>query len=634
MSAIFGYYNLDKTPADRGQLKRMSEILAHRGPDGTGLFLDGSVAVGHRMLRSTPESLREVQPLRGPRSHLCLSMDGRVDNRDELRSAIKSAGIQLRDNTDAELVLASYECWGERCPEKILGDFSFALWDGRKRTIFCARDRFGVKPLFYHHRPGTLFAFSTEIKGLLSLRGVPARINEVRIGEYLAQLFDDQAITFYRDISRLPPAHWLRVGPEGMTIGRYWSLDSLREIRLRSDADYADAFRERFQNSVRCRLRSAFPAGSLLSGGLDSSSIACTAARFLKDAGSGPLKTFSAIFDSLPQCDERAFIEAVLRKGGFDPHYVPADQVSPLTDLERVLWHEDEPFFNPNLFLHWSLYGKAQSTSVRVLLDGFDGDTTVSYGAAFLTELALAGKWRSLMGEIKSISRRVNRPAREIAWQRVIKPLLPDPARRLWRTFRPGRQPAPLEAVEPGFARRIDLKTRTRTALPRPGRTERQDHHGVLTWGAMSLCLEVLDRAAASFSIEPRYPFFDSRLAEFCLGLPPNQKLRNGWSRMILRRAMDGILPPEIQWRPGKSNLSANFEKGLLAFERERLDDVILGDSSLIGAFVNLPRVRELYQDYARGGGGGRAMDVWSPLTLGLWLGRKEKEARLTESVS
>src|SRR5712691_8322034 len=212
-----------------------------------------------------------------------------------------------------------------------------------------------------------MFAFASEIKALLAVPNVPSQINEVKIAYHLQPNFlgHDKDLTFYKDIFRLPPGHNIIVTEKGAHRHSYWALDPKRELRLKSDDQYSEAFREIFTDAVRCRLRSAFPVGSTLSGGLDSSSITCTARYLLASQRDGLLHTFSAIFPDLPErerrkIDERPFVEAVVAMGGLIPHYIRADRLSPLEHMERVLWHEDEVVFAPNLYMHWGLYKEAQ----------------------------------------------------------------------------------------------------------------------------------------------------------------------------------------------------------------------------------------------------------------------------------
>ncbi|MCL4294767.1 MAG: lasso peptide isopeptide bond-forming cyclase [Anaerolineae bacterium] len=635
MSAIAGVLYPDGRPADQAQVKRMAEILAHRGPDGGAVWVAGSVGLGQRMLYTTPESLQEKLPWVDATEKLVITADARIDNRADLILALKLTGRPPSAIADSQLILAAYAKWGERCPEQFLGDFAFAIWDARKQTLFCARDHFGVKPFYYFHAPGRLFAFASEIKALLCLPEVPRGLNEVRVADHLARIFKDKTSTFYQDILRLPPAHSLTVGDGKIQLRAYWSLDPFREVRLPSDAAYTAAFRELFTEAVRCRLRSAFPVGSTLSGGLDSSAVACMSRQLLAAAGGKCLHTFSAIFPGLPetdlpQIDERRYIQAILAGGGFEPHYVQADRLSPLADLERVFWHEDEAFLAPNLYMHWALYGAAQQENVRILLDGLDGDTTVSHGLGYLAELARTGKWKTLVSEAAALSQRAHASvtARQIVWQYGFRPLVPAAAVRACRLLRrrPSRPTgAANEIVNPVLAQRVRLAERIQTLQVNgsgPAYTARAIHWHGLTSALMPYTLELADKAAAAFSLEARYPFFDRRLVEFCLALPPQQKLRHGWSRVIMRRAMAGILPEAVQWRFGKANLSPNFKRRLLDCDRKTLDAVILHRPELIQAYVDIPVLHAAYQHYTSQPMQAEedALTIYGVVILALWL--------------
>ncbi len=618
MSAIAGIYLLDGGLVDQEDLERMVARIAHRGLDGEGCWINGTVGLGHRLLNTTPESIHEKQPVVDAMGQLAITADARIDNRDELIGSLGIDGHVKRRITDAALILRAYEKWGEDCPAKLLGDFAFAIWDGREHRFFCARDHFGVKPFYYYHRSGSAFVFGSEIKALLCIPEVPRRLNETRVAEYLVPMLEDEAITFYQEIFRLPPGHSMTLSAEKVSVRPYWFLDPSRELRLRSDEEYAEAFRELFTEAVRCRLRSAFPVGSLLSGGLDSSSIVCVARKLLPAHGNTQLHTFSAIYDEVQECDERPFIKAVLAQNGLKPHYVHADRLSPLTDLDRVFYHQDEPFWVPNLFMFWGgLYSTAHGQGVRVLLDGMDGDTTVSHGLAYLEELARSGRWVALAKEVTRLGQRFNRAPWWFLWRYILNPLIPEPIRKAWRSWDGGA------VMNREFARHVGLPDRAqmlRRHMPRRARISREGHWRELTSGLNAYALEVLDKAASAFSIEPRYPFFDKRLAEFCLALPPEQKLYQGWNRVVMRRAMEKILPEEVRWRGGKADLSPNFTRGLLAFERGILEDVILRNPQVILPYVDTSQLREAYKRYLAGTGYKDALTIWKTVTLALWL--------------
>ncbi|MBU1694934.1 MAG: asparagine synthetase B, partial [Verrucomicrobia bacterium] len=374
------------------------------------------------------------------------------------------------------------------------------------------------------------------------------------------------------------------------------------------------------------------PVGSTLSGGMDSSSVACMA-RVLRGTDAAPLDTFSAIFDTLPQCDERVYMEAVQAQGGFEPHYLHADRLSPLMELDRVLRHEDEAFFAPNLFMHWALYKLAREQGVRVFLDGLDGDTTVSHGYERLVELAAAGQWLTLARHVRAFSRHRKLSPWRILLRMVLVPLLPLPARKAWRRAT-GQSNSAWQisnpTLRPDFVRRIGLEERLWTLkgdpLRRP-RTNREEHFRRLGWGLCAHALEVADRAAAAFSLEPRYPFFDVRLAEYCLALPSEQKMSDGWTRVVLRRAMQNILPEKVQWRPDKSNLGPNFRRGFLEDDRAQVEEVVLGDGYGIAEYVDMPALRNAYERCRAKASSVDEMMVWRAVSLAVWLARVDLSA-------
>lgn len=622
MSAIAGLYRTNGELVDRHDIERMVSALAHRGPDGTGVWTGGPAGLGQAALWTTPESRCERLPLANGTGDIVITANARLDNRRELIATLAITGRSGVDIGDGELILRAYERWGDDCAPRLIGDFAFAIWDNRSQTLFCARDHVGVKPFYYHQAPAA-FLFASEIKALLTSPMVPYRLNRLRVADHLVGLFDDRASTFYRDIYRLPAGHTLTASRAATRIRSYWSLDPTREILLGSDEAYTDLFRECFTEAVRCRLRSSHPVGSLLSGGLDTSSIVGMARQIRGSAADGNLDTFTAIFPGLPaadlrKIDERVFVDAVVAQGGLEPHYVRGDLLSPLTDVERVLWHLDEAYPAPNLYLHWALYGAARDRGVRALLDGIDGDTTISHGLEYLADLTRAGKLPTLANELRALSRRYHVGLRRLLWEYGVQPLLPafvHYGRRLLR--RRGVPPWMAEtAIKPEFARSVGVVDRVEASERRqwqPARSAREAHWRGLNSGLIPYALEMADKAAAAFGVEPRYPFFDRRLMELCLALPPDQKLREGWPRMVMRRAMSGVLPEEVRWRSSKANLAPNFRRRLLEQDRDLLRGVIVEHPDIIEDYVDVAALRRAYQD-------GDAIRVYRPVVLALWL--------------
>lgn len=628
MSAIAGVYLLNGKSVDQNDLSRMNDCLSHRGPDGSALWCEGPVGLAHQMLWTTPESLHEKLPLEA--NGLVITADARIDNRGELLPALGLPEVV----SDSEVILKAYGKWGKDCVDRLLGDFAFVIWDKAKGELFCARDHMGIKPFYYYYKQGEIFAFATEIKALFAC-GVPRRINEVRIGDYLAFIVEDKEITFYQEIKRLPPANSMTVSRDSLNMKQYWELDPTREIVMGSDEEYEKAFLDIFREAVRCRLRSAFPIGSHLSGGLDSSSIVCMARELLpKDQR---LKTFSAIFDTIKECDERPYINAVLEKGDLEPYFIHGDEIGPLYDIDRVLWHMDQPFHAPNLFLTWALYKEAHNQHVRVLLDGMDGDNVVSHGITYITELTSKGRFISAIREILGLSKTRNASPMRILIKYSINPFIPYPFRQVWRVMRGSNEDSPdnIRLTNLDFARSIGLQDR-RKALKnersKPALTTREDHWRMLTWGIHSYFLEISNMASAAFSIESRSPFFDKRLMEFCMALPGDQKIRLGWTRWIMRRALRNILPEKICGRGGKSRLGANFTYGLLEHHRDVLDDFVLSCEDTQGHYVNCFALHECHNKYVSTEGAknsqDEALNIFVIATLTLWLGKSGYKAQ------
>lgn len=623
MSAIAGICHLDGRPVDKDRLESMAEILAHRGPDDSGVWSKGCIGLAHRMLWATPESLHEKLPLRFEDGDLTLTADARLDNRDELIKDLELTARSPDEIPDSGLILGAYRRWGKGCPEKLLGAFAFAVWDGGKRELFCARDHRGVKP-FYYYKSDQSFAFASEIKAILCLPEVPGRLNELRLAYYLAFVLHDKELTFYRHILRLPPGHCMTVGPKGCNLRTYWTLDPSREQRYSSEEEYAERFLELFTEAVRSRLRSAYPTGCMLSGGLDSSSVVCVARELLAQQPNSRLHTFSVTFDDLAECDESPYFNAVLVQGGLDSHQIDRSEINPAADLDRLLWHEDEPFVTPYPFLYWTLYRTARRQGVRVMMDGIDGDSTFSEGFAYLTELAASGSWITLTRELTSLARVRKQSAWPFFRRWVVSPLTPEPLRWTWRMLRPSRSPWGVASIiHPRFAKRVSLKREVELLNgDRSGtaRTSRQDHYRELTWGVFPLLLEIQDKAAAAFSIEPRHPCFDKQLAEFCLTLPPEQRFRRGWNRMILRRAMDNILPDKVRWRKSKAIPSPAFFQSIMSYGGKNLREVIEKNAEPLEEYVDMNAVRAADDRYLAQGKGIDAYGVWRAATLGLWL--------------
>lgn len=638
MSAILGIYHRT-TPINPEHLGKMLDILSHRGSDGVGTWHQGQIGLGRRLLWTTPESLHEQCPLVSAEGSLILTADARLDNRDQLIADLDLVQDATHQWSDGDLILAAYHQWGAVCPKHLLGDFAFAIWDESHQSLFCARDHFGVKP-FYYYGVGEHFAFATEIKALLTLPHVPRRLNEAKVAEHLANLDSDPTITFYRDILRLPPGHSLTVYASGVKLQSYWQLDvNIQERQLKSTEDYTHQFLEHFTEAVRCRLRSAFPVGSMLSGGLDSSSITGLARQLLdaSNRSQETLHTFSARFDQVPVCDERSYQDAVLATGHYTPHILWGDQLGPFASYDRVVWHRDAAIMAGNVRLNWGLYEIAQQQNVRVILDGWDGDSTVSHGNEYLRELAYSGRWCTLARETQAYGQRYNLP-----WQKVLlkwfwryglrSPFASFIQQR--RTREPVADSLQLNAtlknlsLLPQFVGRTGLDHKLQTLQLPPPQTERESHYRCMMANIHSSMFDLLDAAGGAFSIDLRFPFFDQRLVEFCLSLPPHQKLHQGWGRFVLRNAIGGIVPSNLQWRLDKTNMQPGFDFTFKTYEQSAIKSVLFNHPEMIDQYVDILALRDIYQRWMQDQTitPAEVNILWRSISLGMWL----SQTRLT----
>jgi asparagine synthase (glutamine-hydrolysing) len=338
MSGIAVLYQWDGAPADHATVERMIAVIPYRSIDGFGVWRNGPVAIGHAKLETTPEAAAERSPFVDEASGLVLSMDGRVDNRDELAAELNSHGHRICTGTDAEIVLRAWQYWGAEAPARVIGDFAFALWDAPKRTLFCARDPLGVKGFYYFDGPG-FFLCASELHQLFQDPRVVRRPNEPAIADILVRTPVDRKETLFEGVRRLEPAHYLNVSARGVEGRRYYDLDPSREIVYRSDDEYSGHFFSLFKEAVQCRLRSVKGVASELSGGLDSSAIVCLTEQLRHD-GEVQLQnfeTFTVRFQTGPAA-ETEYVEEVLNKYPHRHTYLPPG-MAPLGELIRQVGH-------------------------------------------------------------------------------------------------------------------------------------------------------------------------------------------------------------------------------------------------------------------------------------------------------
>ena len=563
MSGVAALYEKSGAPADEAIVSAMLGRLLHRGPDRSGLHVDGSVALAHCMLETTPEDALERQPYRSPSADLWIVADARLDNRDDLLR-FHEGGRDGRQVPDAALILEAYERWGEACPSRLLGDFAFVIWDGARKILFCARDHLGVRQLYYHHDAAS-FRCATEMHALFADPRVPMRPDLRSVALYLAMEYAEDGATLYDGVSALPAGCSLTVdaghvggrspgSDRAVPVRAYWKPDSPRTVRYATDDGYAAHFREVFGEAVRCRLRANRPLAAEVSGGLDSSSVACEAER-LRRAGRSqgpPLTLVRIAFPGLGS-DESPYSQAVADHLG-----LPIFSVYPLDDEDLCRpapSAQPDCQFEPTSLMAIPLLEETARRGIRTTLSGTGGDQLMHFtGLERLHHLRRGNVWEAAIE-----AGIAEQPLSAKAWRGLfvqgIKAFAPPSAVRAIRRARLRSRrwrwltPAMSEVVRQHAA----LAERRAEAI-HPDPLERALRDDLAH--AMSTPLELAssDRTAARFGQEPRYPFLDVRVVEYLLAIPNEQRFYRGLPKPVLRRAMAGTLPALVRERRDKGD--------------------------------------------------------------------------------
>ena len=540
MSGIVGIINTDGAPVDRGLLRRMTESMARRGPDAQEVWIDGPVGFGHALLRTTRESEGETQP-RGLGGNLWLTADARIDGRAELIRELEAAGFGgLKRAPDADLLLRAYAAWGEDCVGRLIGDFSFAVWDPSRRRLFCARDHFGVRP-FYYASLKNCFVFSNTLDCLRLHPAVSSELNERALGDFL--LFDfnyDPATTVFADIRRLPPAHRLTWTEGEPRTARYWSLPTDGRVRYRKRGEYVERFKELLSAAVDDRLRTE-RVGVLMSGGLDSTALAATARElFSREGRRFDLQAYTITYERLIKYDEDYYAGLTAAALSIPLNLLVADDYKLLERCFRPETRRPEPVPNPLMAINDDQYEQLAANS-RVALSGHGPDTVLStHFSLHFIALAKQGYPARALADV----------GRYAFWLRQPPPV---GVRTLLRRYLGGERPPPeppLPAwLNPEFVARENLVERFReiNARPAPVHATNPVGYSRLATPFWAYLFERDNLDVSRFAVEIRYPFFDLRLVSYLLAIPTVP-----WcvDKKLLRLAMRGSLPEAVRLRP------------------------------------------------------------------------------------
>lgn len=614
MSAIAGMLRFDAKPVSRSDLERAANALRAHGPDRSQVVTDGSVGLAHVLMRMTPEDQFDRQPFRGA-SGATITADLRLDNRAGMLARI---GLSPRDAIswpDARIVLCVWETFGDAVWPMLRGPFAVAIWDPREQVLTLARDHIGLGVVMWH-RSERFFAFATMPNGLFAMDGVPRILNEEKFADFLVLNHAEHATTIYKDIFRVPPAHIMRVDARGaVTQHRYWSPDDIKPVRFRCDQDYADGLRECLDIAVRRQMRSAHPIGCLLSGGLDSSSVAMLAARALVEnderlaAFTGvPPPGFDVPMPAGHYADETPLVEAIAKAAGnIDLTCVAHDAGDDLADLDRFFIALEGPVRNPtNLGWVLAILRLARTQGRRVLLGGLRGNHTISWsGWSQTSGHLLRGRFLTALRQYNLYYRRTPHSRLTAMRDLFIEPILPVWLDDVVKRRRHADRAAPWtdhSAIRPEFAAATGVGARAqRNRHDFHYRTRRDERiNGLLQvdyagdWHAAEKALT---------GVEVRDPTADLDVISYCFGVPPEQYLAEGIDRSLIRRAMWGLVPDHVLTNRLRGLQAANWHERL---ENQRgaiaREITALTQSPLARRAIDLPRLERAVANWPQGG--------------------------------
>lgn len=557
MSGIAGMLRFDGQPVSRRELQRAASALRAHGPDRSDVAFHDEVGFAHVLMRMTPEDRNDHQPYRGPSGSL-ITADLRLDNRDDLLARLGLSRQEAIAWPDSRVVLSAWETFGDSVWPTLRGPFAIAIWDAKCHVLTLARDHIGLNVVMWH-RSERFFAFATMPNGLFAFSDVDRELSEEKFADFLVLNHAEHATTIYKNVFRVRPAHVMRIDSCGaMTEQRYWSPHDIQPVRLGSDQDYADGLREKLDAAVRRQMRSAHPIGCLLSGGLDSSSVAALAARALTETDQR-LTAYAGVprpgFDGPVQggqyADETPFVDAIAKAvGTIDVTYVANSVADDLAELDRFFIALEGPVRNPtNLGWVLTILRLARSQGRRVLLGGLHGNSTISWtGWSQTVDHLIHGRWLTALRQWQLYYRRTPHSRWKTTRNLFIEPIVPtwlsDWAARRCNPQRiaPWQEHSP---IRPEFAAAMGVATRAR----RDGhdfhyRARRDERIQGLLQADYAGDWHAAEKATTG--VEVRDPTADIDVVSYCFGVPPEQYLAEGTDRSLIRRAMWGLLPESV----------------------------------------------------------------------------------------
>lgn len=553
MCGIAGFLNTEKIQDQKKSLDSMLDSIKHRGPDGEGSYMGESFSIGMKRLAIIDVN-KGRQPIFSQDKSLCIILNGEIYNYPELWQKLKILGYKFNtDHSDTEAVLHGYEEWGEKVVDHLIGMYAFVIYDLKKQQLFIARDRLGIKP-FYYYEKDNQFVFSSEIKAILTQSFIKARSNQRILYEFLMyRVHDSKEETFFSDIKRLLPGHYMIVDRKGIKkIQRYWLPKFNRSfVSTKSDETYASEFYQLFKKVIKRHLLSDVSVGVSLSGGLDSSGVTSLTSALMKEGSDlhlgGKLHTFSALYPD-QTIDESQYIHEVEKYTGSQPHYAYPKVNEFWDDFNQWVYFQEEPTISSAPYAYYRVYQLA-SKFVKVMLSGNGGDELwagyLPYFWSYMTSAIDQGKYFSAAKEVILGIDLYSRYFFELLERK--NPLIKNLNMK--------------DFLKP------DYFHKNKALIYKVSRNLNERLTQDVTLYSTPNLLRYEDKNSMAFSIESRVPFLDHELVEFIFNLPIDQKIKNGWTRYCYRNAMKGHLPdknrlrrskigftnPELQWLKTKA---------------------------------------------------------------------------------
>lgn len=622
-----GICGIIKKSPDTGlgeKVSRMRDEMAHRGPDGYGLWVNGTgcIGLGHRRLRIIDLTENGKQPMQNSKGTLQIVFNGEIYNYIEIRQDLQSKGYRFKSQSDTEVILYAYQEWGRACLDQFVGIFAFCIWDERRKTLFAARDHVGVKP-FYFSFDGDSFTFSSEMKGILAIHPDLRQPNWDAIYDWVTFTeFDHNKTTFFRNIYQLKPGHFIEFDFEEFSISDqipFWKF-SIQEIResQNSEIDLTQRFSTLFHESIAFQMRSDVPVGAFLSGGLDSTSIVAIASQLTDE----PMRTFSSVYSQI-EYNEEKFIEIATKQ-----FVVKHKQTTPkgdkfFTDLEKFIWIHEQPPNGPGPFSEWCVAELAHR-DVVVLLSGQGPDEMLGgYHPMFQPYLATIARemLKSNRGSFADFKEELNLIAdltgsrKEMYWLSSMLPNWMEFQRKMKRIRRN-------QFLSKGFLQYKksfnDLETEM-LPIDLAGLNLLDKYLVKSTLGGqLRRLLHYGDRNSMAFSLEARVPFLDHRLIEYSLALPVREKINKDVTKNILREAMRNKMPEEIRTRKDKKGFPTPLRYWLIEHEAHVRD--ILNSQRVRERGIFKPTSVDRFVDLHMKGKYDFTFDLFRLLTLEKWF--------------